>query len=98
MELKYIVESLLFSAQKALSIKELRDVFAGAPEYAEGDETVRGLKKVKEADLLAALEQLASEHDEAKRSYRLGCVARSWSFLTRPRKAPWLKSIGRPEE
>ena len=93
MELKYIVESLLFSAQKALSIKELRDIFAGAPEYAEGDETVRGLKKVKEADLVAALEKLAAEHDEAKRSFRLVCVAGSWQFVTQPEYAPWLKSM-----
>src|SRR5260221_7208272 len=93
MELKYIVESLLFSAQKALSIKELRDVFAGAPEYAEGDETVRGLKKVKEADLVAALEQLAREHEEANRSYRLVCVAGSWQFVTQPEYAPWLKAM-----
>jgi segregation and condensation protein B len=93
MELKYIVESLLFSAQKALSIKELRDVFAGALEYAEGDETVRGLKKVKEADLVAALEQLAKEHEEANRSYRLVCVAGSWQFVTQPDYAPWLKAM-----
>lgn len=93
MELKYIVESLLFSAQKALSIKELRDIFAGAPEYAEGDETVRGLKKVKEADLVAALEKLAAEHDEAKRSFRLVCVAGSWQFVTQPEYAPWIKSM-----
>src|SRR6266852_4063160 len=93
MELKYIVESLLFSAQKALSIKELRDVFAGAPEYAEGDETVRVLKKVKEADLVAALEQLAREHEEANRSYRLVCVAGSWQFVTQPEYAPWLKAL-----
>jgi chromosome segregation and condensation protein ScpB len=30
MELKFIIESLLFSAQKPLSVKELRDDFAGA--------------------------------------------------------------------
>ena len=30
MELKLILEAILFSAQKPLSLKELRDVFAGA--------------------------------------------------------------------
>ena len=30
MELKFILESLLFSAQKPLSVKELRDVFVSA--------------------------------------------------------------------
>src|SRR5947208_11802324 len=93
MELKYILEAVLFSAQKPLSIKDLRDVFAAAPDHAEGDETSRGLKKVKEAELTAALEQLAKEHEEAARSYRLACVAGSWQFFTQPEYAPWLKAL-----
>src|SRR6476469_1279692 len=93
MELKFILEAVLFSAQKPLSTKELRDVFAGAPEHAEGDETVRGLKKVKEKDLGATLEELAKEHEAAARSYRLVCVAGSWQFVTQPEYAPWLKAL-----
>jgi segregation and condensation protein B len=93
MELKLILEAILFSAQKPLSLKELRDVFAGALPYAEGNETVRGLKKVKEAELTAALEQLAKELEEAKRCYRLACVAGSWQFVTEPEFAPWLKAL-----
>jgi len=93
MELKFILEAVLFSAQKALSVKELRDVFSGAVDHAEGDETVRGLKKVKESQLTAALEELASEHEAANRSYRLVCVAGSWQFVTQPEYAPWLKAL-----
>src|SRR2546421_1097822 len=93
MELKYILEAVLFSAQKPLSIKELRDVFAAAPEHAEGDETARGLKKVKEPELTAALDQLAKEHEEAGRSYRLACIAGAWQFVTQPEYAPWLKAL-----
>ena len=59
MELKFILESLLFSAQKPMSTKELRDVLATAAANAEGDETVKAFKKVKEDDMVAALEQLA---------------------------------------
>jgi segregation and condensation protein B len=93
MELKFILEAILFSAQKPLSIKEIREVFAGAPAHAEGNETVRGLKKVKETDLAIALEQLASEHQAAARSYRLICIAGSWQFVTEPEYAPWLKAL-----
>lgn len=93
MELKFILEAILFSAQKPLSLKELRDVFAGAVEHAEGNETVRGLKKVKEEQLNAALEELAREHETAGRSYRLVCVAGSWQFVTQPDYAPWLKAL-----
>ncbi len=93
MELKFILEALLFSAQKPLSIKELRDVFASAGEHAEGDESARGLKKIKESELTAALERLAQDHEQAKRSYRLACVAGSWQFVTQPDYGPWLKAL-----
>jgi segregation and condensation protein B len=93
MELKFILEAILFSAQKPLSLKELREVFTSAVEHAEGNETVRGLKKVKEEQLTAALEDLARDHEAANRSYRLACVAGSWQFVTQPDYAPWLKAL-----
>src|SRR5260370_29906231 len=93
MELKFILEALLFSAQKPLRTKELKDIFGTAPEHAEGHETARGLKKVKESELEATLEQLSKEHAEANRSYRLVCVAVSWQFVTQPDFAPWLKAL-----
>src|SRR5690242_20625464 len=93
MELKYILEAILFSAQKPLSPKELREVFAAAVEHAEGNETVRGLKKVKEEHLTTALEELAKEHEAAGRSYRLVCVAGAWQFVTQPEFASWLKAL-----
>ena len=93
MELKFILEALLFAAQKPLSTRELRDVFAAAPEHAEGDESVRALRKVKESELEAALQQLAVEHEQAGRSYRLACVAGAWQFVSQPDYAPWLKAL-----
>jgi segregation and condensation protein B len=93
MELKLIAEAILFSAQKPLSLKEIRDVFAAAPEHAEGDETVRTLKKVKEQDLQVVLEQLAREHEVAQRAFHLVCVAGSWQFVTQPGYVPWLKAL-----
>src|SRR6266513_1185065 len=92
MELKFILEAVLFSAQKPLSPAELRDVLADAAEQAE-EETARLFKKVKLDELNAALEQLAREHDGAKRSYRLVCVAGSWQFVSQPEYAPWLKAL-----
>jgi segregation and condensation protein B len=93
MDLKFILESILFSAQKPLSVKEIREVLANAAEQDDADATVKALKKTKEDDVTAALEQLAREHDEAKRSYRLACVAGAWQFVTQPEFAPWLKAL-----
>jgi segregation and condensation protein B len=93
MDLKFILEAILFSAQKPLNLKELREVFAGAVEHAEGNDTVRGLKKVKEDQLTTTLEELARDHEQAGRSYRLVCVAGAWQFVTQPEYAPWLKAL-----
>ena len=93
MELKFILESVLFSAQKPLSVKELRDVLANAADAEDADAAAKPFAKVKESDLTAALEQLAAEHETAARSYRLACVAGAWQFVTQPDFAPWLKAL-----
>src|SRR6266571_1403760 len=41
MELKSVLEAVLFSAQKPLSIKELRDILAGADEHEEANRSYR---------------------------------------------------------
>lgn len=93
MELKFILESLLFSAQKPLSIKELREVLANAAEAEDADATAKSLAKTKESELTAALEQLAREHETAGRSYRLACVAGAWQFVTQPEFSQWLRAL-----
>ena len=93
MELKLILESLLFSAQKPLSVKELRDVLAAAAGHEAADATAKSLARVKESELTAALEQLVREHETAARSYRLACVAGSWQFVTQPEFGPWLRAL-----
>ena len=92
MELKFILEAVLFSAQKPLSPAELRAVLAEAAEHAEA-EPAKAFKKVKPDDLNAALEQLVREHEAARRSYRLACVAGSWQFVSQPAFAPWLRAL-----
>jgi len=93
MELKFILESLLFSAQKPLSVKEIREVLATAADAEDADATAKSLAKTKEGDLTTALEQLKSDHETAARSYRLTCVAGAWQFVTQPEFAPWLKAL-----
>jgi segregation and condensation protein B len=93
MELKYILESVLFSAQKPMSVKELRDLLANAATADDADESAKPFKKVKEDDLTVALEELAREHEAAARSYRVACVAGAWQFVTQPEFSPWLKAL-----
>jgi len=91
-ELKFILESLLFSTQTPLSSTELRDVLARAAEQSD-EPAASAFKKVKLDDLNAALESLATDHERARRSYRLICVAGAWQFVTQPEFAPWLKAL-----
>jgi len=93
MEFKLILESLLFSAQKPLSVKELREVLANAADMEGADADAKSLAKMKESDLVPALEELVREHESAARSYRLVCVAGAWQFVTQPEFAPWLRAL-----
>jgi segregation and condensation protein B len=92
MELKFILESILFSAQHPLNPKELRDVLAGAAEHSD-DSAAKALKKTSPEAISAALEELAREHESAGRSYRLVCVAGAWQFVSQPEFAPWIKAL-----
>ena len=90
MELKFILESILFSAQKPLNARELRDLLVAATEHGD---TAKPFKKTKEADITAALEALQKDHEAAQRSYRLACVAGGWQFVSQPEFAPWIVAL-----
>jgi segregation and condensation protein B len=93
MEPKFIIESLLFSAQRPMSVKELREVFVNAATAEDADEAARPFKKIKEEELGVALEELVRDHETAGRSYRLECIAGGWQFVTQPEFSPWLKAM-----
>ncbi len=93
MELKFILEAVLFSSQKPMSTKELRDLLTATAVSENAAEEARVFKKIKDDDLILALEQLQKEHEEAQRSFRLACVAGSWQFVTQPDYAPWLMTL-----
>jgi segregation and condensation protein B len=90
MELKFILESLLFAAQKPMSPRELREVLGAA--VAHSDEA-KPFKKTKEGEITTLLEELEKDHAQAGRSYRLACVAGSWQFVSLPEYAPWLRAL-----
>lgn len=91
-ELKSILEAILFSAQKPLQASELKDILVAAAEHSD-EEAARARKKVKVAEIEAALEQLLQEHVAAHRSFGLVCVAGGWQFVSQPEYAPWLRAL-----
>jgi segregation and condensation protein B len=92
MELKCIIEAILFSAQKALTPKEIREVLKEAIEHDESAVAAE-YKKLPVDRIISALEELAREHEEARRTFRLVSVAGSWQFVSQPEYAPWLKAL-----
>src|SRR5277367_5652918 len=93
MELKYILESVLFSSQKPLGAEDLREVLVEAAGASEGNETARAFRKIKQAEIEKALEDLARDHESSGRTFHLVCVAGAWQFVTREEYAPWLKAL-----
>lgn len=92
MDLKLVLESILFSSQKALSIAELRECIKEAPGYSE-EPIPKELQQVKTATLEQTLEALAQDINEMGRSFRLTCVAGSWQFVNVPDYAAWIKAL-----
>jgi segregation and condensation protein B len=92
MELKSILEAILFSAQHPLTAKDLRELLASAAEKSE-EPAPKEFRKVSPDAITEALEQLARETDQLGRSYRLMCVAGAWQFASQPDYAPWIKAL-----
>src|SRR5437016_2042895 len=92
MEVKFILESILFSAQEPLSAKDLKGLLVTAAQQDETT-TAKPFKKTSMEEITATLEQLAQEHETAQRSFRLACVAGSWQFFSEPDYAPWIKAL-----
>ena len=92
MELPAILEALLFSSQRPLSPRELKEIIARAAEESS-DAAVQSRKGAREKEIQAALEQLAADYIVPERSYHLSCVAGSWQFVSRPEYAPWVKAL-----
>ena len=92
LELKKILEALLFSAERPLSSKEIRTILAEAT-----DEETPGMtepfRNVREAQIVAVLEELKVECDTQQHSFQIVEIAGGWRIVSRPEYAPWLKKL-----
>jgi segregation and condensation protein B len=91
MSLIRVIEALLFSAQKPLSIREIATAIKGT-----GDSAAAGpneFSHVREAEVAAALEQLKIEYVEEKRAFQLIEKAEGWQLATDPQYAQWVRQL-----
>src|SRR6478672_7209477 len=89
MTLDKIIEALLFSAQKPLSIREVATAIKGAEDEFSPNE----FSRVREAEVAAALEQLKIEYIEQQRAFQLIEKAEGWQLATDPQYAQWVREL-----
>ena len=90
MKLQNVIEALLFSAQKPLSIQELTAAIKGA----EVDPaTPNEFARVKNAEVAAALEELKVEYIQQSRAFQLIEKAEGWQLATDPSFAKWVRQL-----
>ena len=90
MSLIRVIEALLFSAQKPLSIREITAAIRGSEDDEFGSNE---FTRVKEAEVAAALEQLKIEYIEQGRAFQLTEKAEGWQLATDPSFAKWVRQL-----
>ncbi len=89
MTLSRVIEALLFSAQKPLSIREITTAIKTADDELSPNE----FSRVREAEVAAALEQLKIEYVEQQRAFQLVEKAEGWQLATDTQYAQWVRQL-----
>ncbi len=91
MTLSRVIEALLFSAPKPLSIRELAAAIKGA---GAGDElSPNEFARVTEGEIAAALEQLKIEYVQEQRAFQIIEKAEGWRLVTDPAFVGWVRQL-----
>lgn len=88
-----VLESILFTSQKPVSIREVLQIFRSAAAAAPEDPLLRQLGKTKETDLRDAVDELQAAYEKTGRSFEVRESAAGWQLVTRPVFAPWLRQL-----
>jgi segregation and condensation protein B len=91
MNLARVIEALLFSAQKPLSIRELTAAIKGAG--AEDELSPNEFARVTKAEIAAALEQLKIGYIQEQRAFQIIEKAEGWQLVTDPAFARWVRQL-----
>ncbi len=93
MTLRKVIEALLFSAQKPLSIREIATAIKGAGAEDPATAGPNEFARVSEAEVAAALEQLKIEYIEQQRAFQIHEKAEGWQLATDPKYAHWVRQL-----
>jgi segregation and condensation protein B len=93
MSLIRVIEALLFSAQKPVSVRELAAAIKGAGAEDPAAAGTNEFARVTEAEVAAALEQLKMEYVQEQRAFQVIEKAEGWQLATDPAFAPWVRQL-----
>lgn len=88
-----VVEAVLFTSQKPVTVKELLLILKGAAAAFPDNAEAQAFTKVKEPALRAAVEQLQSAYVSTGRSFEVRETAAGWQLMSRPDFAVWLRQL-----
>jgi len=91
MTLARVIEALLFSAPKPLSITEIAAAVKSAG--AEDDLSPNEFARTTESQVAAALEQLKIEYIEQQRAFQLVEKAEGWQLASDPAYVHWVRQL-----
>ena len=91
MRLPQVLEALLFSAQKPLTVAELRSAIKGAGD--EDELAPNEFARVSEAEIAAALEELKVDYIQQQRAFQLIEKADGWQLASDPEYARWVRQL-----
>jgi len=93
MNLKQVIEALLFASQKPLSAKEIFAVLKTTLEVLPDDETASALAKSKPDALQSAMLELQQDYTDSQRSFHLVESAAGWQVVSRPDFSEWVRQL-----
>jgi segregation and condensation protein B len=93
MTLSRVVEALLFSAQKPLSIREMAAAIKGAGAEDPAAAGPNEFTRASETEIAAALEELKIEYIQDQRAFQIIEKAEGWQLATDPAFARWVRQL-----
>jgi segregation and condensation protein B len=93
MTLSRVIEALLFSAQKPLSIREMAAAIKGAGAEDLAAAGPNEFPRASETEIAAALEELKIEYIQQERAFQIIEKAEGWQLATDPAFARWVRQL-----
>lgn len=92
MELRSIIECLLFSSPRGLAPGDIKSIIKNTAENSD-EAWIKKLAATRERAIEKEIKSLSSEYEELKRSFQLRCVNGKWQFHSNQEFNPWLQVL-----